>query len=201
MGRLSRAEQRLDVARNSLNSEIRQLVRRGVPEFTVTVRDSDWGRLDRILPGIVDQIQLHGHSVLGINHEPWSGMASINIRSCAPAAVRDAQVGSSALSMSKDQLDEVWCWMEYEFHKRTMEAAWNIYLRRLGLGYALPDGLPQKTRFWLNAYPALCASLLGKEALPEPDLAVACADECQQTAERSDESQLRASTTVRELLS
>jgi hypothetical protein len=184
----------------SFDREVRQLVARGLQEFTVTVREADWGRLDRALPGLVERVQVLGHSVLGVDQEPWSGVAYIKIRSSAPPAARDAESGTAALEMTPYQLKEVAAWMEREFGKRTTEAAWNIYLRRLKLGFALPDGLEQADRFWLNAYPALCAAILGNGALPDPGLAVMCADECQLIADQSNPAQLRAAQTVREEL-
>ena len=200
MGLFSSSGRRFEALSDAFDSKVRQLASRGLPEFTVTVREKDWGRLDRALPPLVERIQILGHSVSNVNHEPWSGVAYITVRSSAPAGVQEAQAGTAGLEMTPDQLMSVAAWMEREFGKRTSEAAWSIYMRRLELGYSLPDGLDQGVRFWLNAYPALCAAILGKSAVPEPSLAVVCADECQLVVNTHDSAQSRAANTVKENL-
>jgi hypothetical protein len=200
MGLFSPSSRRFDALSEAFDSEVRQLASRGLAEFTITVREQDWGRLDRALPPLVERIQILGHSVSNVNHEQWSGIAYITVRSSAPAGVQDAQAGTAGLEMTPDQLMSVAAWMEREFGKRTSGAAWKIYMRRLELGYSLPDGLEQGIRFWLNAYPALCAAILGKSAIPEPRLAIVCADECQLIVNPNDPAQSRAANTVKENL-
>ena len=97
MGLFSPSGRQFEALSEAFDSEVRQLASRGLPEFTVTVREKDWGRLDRALPPLVERIQILGHSASNVNHEPWSGVAYITVRSSAPAGVQGAQAGTAVL--------------------------------------------------------------------------------------------------------
>ena len=104
--------------------------------------------------------------------------------------------------MNAQQLTDIEFWMTREFGKRTNDAAWAIYLKRLELGYELPAGLDQNTRFWLNAYPAKCAYILTLQgiAILEPSLALVCADETILNVDSSNENQTESADQARELM-
>jgi hypothetical protein len=104
-------------------------------------------------------------------------------------------------SLSDHELEAINFWMFQEFEKRTQRAAWNILHKRIGMGYeTVPNSVSQQARFWLNAYPALCAIIVGKSSLSDPAFAVFCADQAVQVIDWTNDSQTSAASKLRWLL-
>jgi hypothetical protein len=187
------SEQQIAKARGGLMEEVNHNVRQGMRQFTVALREPQWGRLDRAIPIVVELLQLYGHSVVNVTQEPRSGIAYLHIRSSIPDGLPPARVGNAALSMGAEELTQVRVWMANEFSRRTHDAAWAVYLCRLHLGYEIPNvGIYQDVRFWLNAYPVKSAIVLGGVgAVPESSMVYACFSECDNIVDPAAAGQVR----------
>ena len=121
-----------------------------------------------------------------VNRHAVAGFSQSEMMLSAPA---------QAEAMTSKQLINLEFWMVQKFQERTAPTAREIWLRRVRLGYALPaTEMPQNVRFWLNAYPALSASVLqlGGERIPEADLALVCREAARECVDRSNDAQMGA---------
>jgi hypothetical protein len=137
-----------------------------------------------------------------------SDLSTIAARSASAASgainrAAEPESAKAAVRLSAAELDQVETWMGSQFRSRTVDAAMAIWHRRLELGYELPPDLGQSTRFWLNAYPALCARIftLSGASFPEPAFAAWCADQSQLLVDAANDAQVKAAADVRSLCS